>query len=111
MLIITFGIAPFPVLPAGGGNVICKLIQEVIINCYINLISAWKNIITVFILISLLSRLRTAEKDLDEGTQGSYSPGEFRSNGAVLGMLKVKDPKSQNRQYWKMCPEAKVPES
>lgn len=65
------------------------------INCYINLISAWKNIITVFILISLLSRLRTAEKDLDDGIQGSYSPGEGRSNGAVLGMLKVMDPKTR----------------
>lgn len=63
MLIITFGVVPFSVLPARGGNIICKLIQEVVINCYINLILAWKNIITAFILISLLSRLHTAEKD------------------------------------------------
>lgn len=106
-----FVLAPFPALPVGGENVICKLIQEIVINCYIKLISAWKNIITVFILISLLSRLPTAEKDLDDVTQGSYSPGECRSNGAVLGMLKVMDPKPQSRQYWKMCPEAKDPES
>lgn len=77
MLIITFGIASFPVLPAGGGNVIRKLTQEVVINCYTNLISALENIIAIFLLISLLSRLQTTEVHFERVYIPSGSTGSL----------------------------------
>lgn len=110
MLIIRFGIMPFPALPAGGGSTICKSTQEVVINCYINPMSALESIIVIFIFISLLPILQTTEMHLecvsvywgiaqtvcpkakDDGNQGGYSSGECTSSGSVLRMLKVMDP-------------------
>jgi len=68
-----------------------------------------ENIIPIFIFISLLSRLQTAEMHLEmciqrgvvqtvysrargDVSQGGCSTGEHMSSGSVLGMLKVMDP-------------------
>lgn len=83
MLIIPFGIAAFPVLPAGEGNGICKWTQEIVISCYIKLISALENIIAIFMFISLLSRLQTAEMhsegvNIPRGSTDSLPQGQGR---------------------------------
>lgn len=108
MLIIPFGIASFPVLPAGEGNGICKWTQEIVISCYIKLISALENIIAIFIpcyqdlrLPRCIRRVwifqgvaqTVCPRAKGDGSEGGCSPGERMSTASVLGMLKdVLDP-------------------